>query len=391
MYVQGLLLLLAPAVHSMCVAKLPLTKELKLLRKWCNARGDEPARCAGVGTPDWASQAALNASALQLDFARLLSSQPGGLKEYCGMSVNHAFALYSTLRAVQPPVVVESGVLGGRGTWLIRHAVPTTRIFCLDPALQRNAWRDPSPLTTYFTDASFSDFGAIDWRALVPKRADRAAGLVVLDDHMSSVRRVAEAIREGFGHMFYEDNWKYFNHGVRDTETIGSDCYSFNTICSHPLPLPVGANGVAAMANSTVMYRDYFGTTTLLIPHREHEANLNFLLGHATAYVELPALFDACAHLGTHKVASAPTASRGPASLYSSGAQERVLRSRASLLSRSGALSLFGRIDLVSWSSYYPPYVRLAGNLSRTLLRETTPWRLGWRAHASRSVPLFSS
>ena len=131
------------------------------------------------------------------------------------MSINHVFALWTTLRALQPPVVVESGVLKGQGTWLIRQALPTVRIFSIDPVLLKNAWHDPSPLTTYFTGVKFADFGAHDWINLVPARADRARGIVVLDDHMSAVRRVAEIISAGFGHTFYEDNWKYFGNRQR--------------------------------------------------------------------------------------------------------------------------------------------------------------------------------
>ena len=42
--------------------------------------------------------------------------------------------------------------------------------------------------------------------------------------------------------------------------------------------------------------------------------------------------------------------------------------------------SLFGgRVELISWSSYYPAYVHLSPRLDTTLLQRTTPWRLGWR------------
>lgn len=368
-------LLCVTQAHTMCTAELSPSRELRLLHKWCEARGDEPTRCAGVGAPHWASQVTLNDSATHLEFARLLLSRPMGVKEYCGMSINHVFALWTTLRALQPPVVVESGVLKGQGTWLIRQALPTARIFSIDPVLLKDAWRDPSPLTTYFTGVKFADFGAHDWINLVPARADRARGIVVLDDHMSAVRRVAEIISAGFGHTFYEDNWKYF--GNRQRSPIGSDCYSFNTMCSRPLPLPLTQRNEPA--NASVLYKDHFGATQLRIPLPEHEANLAFVVAHGLAYVELPALFDVCSHLSHPPTLSKRQIERQPP-LFAAGRQPRPPRSRASLLTHSGMVSLFGgRVELISWSSYYPAYVHLSPRLDTTLLQRTTPWRLGWR------------
>jgi len=381
------LLALPAAARAMCANELSVAGELKLLRKWCEARGDEPTRCASVGVPSWADTNALNDSATQRSFLRLLAARPMGTKEYCGMSVNHVYAMWSTLRAVQPPVVVESGVLKGQGTWLIRQTLPSARIFCLDPSLMSDAWRDPSPLTTYLTERAFSDFGALKWAELVPDRRVRAASLVLLDDHMSAVRRVAEAIDAGFGHLFYEDNWKYFGNAQRSP--IGSDCYSFNTLCSWPLPLPLEAKPTrkrrtrGGAANQTVLYRDHFGRTVEPIRLGEHEANLAFLLGHATRYVEFPALFDACMHL-PHPRPSRRTTLAGEGTeqmLFSPGFRPRAPRSRAPLLAHAQVAALLGefgsRLELISWNSYYPPYVRLARRLNTSLLRYTTPWRLG--------------
>ena len=47
-------LLCVTQAHTMCTAELSPSRELRLLHKWCEARGDEPTRCAGVGAPHWA-------------------------------------------------------------------------------------------------------------------------------------------------------------------------------------------------------------------------------------------------------------------------------------------------------------------------------------------------
>ena len=51
------------------------------------------------------------------------------------ININHGFALWFTARKLRPPVVIESGVYHGLGTWLIRHfAGPDAHIINLDPS-----------------------------------------------------------------------------------------------------------------------------------------------------------------------------------------------------------------------------------------------------------------
>ena len=52
-----------------------------------------------------------------------------------GININHGFALWFTARKLRPPVVIESGVYHGLGTWLIRQgAGPDAHIINLDPS-----------------------------------------------------------------------------------------------------------------------------------------------------------------------------------------------------------------------------------------------------------------
>ena len=59
---------------------------------------------------------------------------------------------------------------------------------------------------TYLVGSHFIDFGEVSWRRLIPHDDDRAAALIILDDHMSAVKRVAQAIGFGFRHIWYDDN-----------------------------------------------------------------------------------------------------------------------------------------------------------------------------------------
>ena len=178
------------------------SRRQRLLENMCAGRGDDPTLCNRSSTPPaWASTRALTESID--DFVAILSRRPFE-RNVGGMGFNHLFSLWSTMRAIQPPVVVESGVFCGQGTWLIRETLPSARIVSIDPSMPPSAWFDNSSLTTYLNGTS--DFGSIDWPALVPSATDRAAGLVLLDDHMSAVRRVAEAVHAGFGHIWYDDN-----------------------------------------------------------------------------------------------------------------------------------------------------------------------------------------
>ena len=62
----------------------------------------------------------LNENFLQYidDFLRIYASKP--IKQNLGgMWINHSFALYSVLRAIEPKLVVESGVWKGHSTYII--------------------------------------------------------------------------------------------------------------------------------------------------------------------------------------------------------------------------------------------------------------------------------
>merc|ERR1712032_1732828 len=91
-------------------------------------------------------------------------------------------------------------------------------------------YRDESGHTHYYMDENFTDFGKLDWTNLIPVE-DRAATLVMLDDHQSCLRRVREALAHGFTHVWFDDNNNF----------RGADFYTLNQLCA---PLPDGVQSV---------------------------------------------------------------------------------------------------------------------------------------------------
>lgn len=137
-------------------------------------------------------------------FCQLLAARP--IRDNRGgMQAPHLFAVWFLARALQPAAIVESGVLKGQGTWMLRQACPDATIHCIDPDLSRVEFRDDRAI--YQTD----DFAASDWRHL-----DRERTLLVFDDHVNALDRVRQARKRGFRHMIFEDNYP---------ASIG-DCYS---------------------------------------------------------------------------------------------------------------------------------------------------------------------
>eukprot|EP00928_Gymnodinium_smaydae_P022192 TRINITY_DN18716_c0_g1_i1.p1 TRINITY_DN18716_c0_g1~~TRINITY_DN18716_c0_g1_i1.p1 ORF type:complete len:199 (+),score=34.50 TRINITY_DN18716_c0_g1_i1:64-660(+) len=137
-----------------------------------------PVRCP-MGNDLW-SRAALR-SALP-DFARLYAQRPVRNNVF-GMNVNHAFALWFTVLALQPKHIIESGVHRGLGTWLLRQAAgERANIYALDPMDAKHLRRegnflDASARTRYFIGDDFEDLARLNWTALIPQR-ERSETLV---------------------------------------------------------------------------------------------------------------------------------------------------------------------------------------------------------------------
>jgi hypothetical protein len=133
----------------------------------------------------------------------------------CGIRINHAIALFVSVRHLNPSLVVESGVNAGQSTYFIRAASPTTKIFAIDPldkaiCNQGTRWMDSSDLTTYFTGPKeFKDLVDFDWKGMADKHEiDPKTTLIFIDDHLNLLQRLPPLFEAGIRHVIVEDNYK---------------------------------------------------------------------------------------------------------------------------------------------------------------------------------------
>ncbi|MQM02902.1 hypothetical protein Taro_035670 [Colocasia esculenta] len=144
-----------------------------------------------------------------------------------GMGFDHSFGLWFTTRWLKPELMIESGAFKGHSTWVLRQAIPDTRIISLTPRHpEKYLNKGPAYVDgncTYFAGKDFIDFGSVDWRAIMQKHgvSDLSRVLVFFDDHQNELKRLKQALKAGFQHLVFEDNY--------DTGT--GDHYSLRQIC----------------------------------------------------------------------------------------------------------------------------------------------------------------
>ncbi|CAN6570734.1 unnamed protein product [Malus baccata var. baccata] len=144
-----------------------------------------------------------------------------------GMGFDHSFGLWFIVQWLKPDLMIESGAFKGHSTWVLRQAMPDTPIITLTPKhpgkfLKKGpAYVDGN--CTYFTGKDFLDFGNVDWGKVMKKNGitDLSRVLIFFDDHQNELKRVTQALKAGFQHIIFEDNY--------DTGT--GDHYSLRQIC----------------------------------------------------------------------------------------------------------------------------------------------------------------
>lgn len=159
--------------------------------------------CEAIGghrLPAWARRRELRESLPS--FLRVYKRRP--VKDNRGgMLIDHSFALYFIMRAVQPKVVIESGSFKGHSTWLIKQTLrKNARVISLDP----NFPLKRLPGVEYLVGKDFRDFAQINWQEL---GVDPASAVVLFDDHQSGFRRLNEAMAKGFRRMMFEDSYDF--------------------------------------------------------------------------------------------------------------------------------------------------------------------------------------
>lgn len=112
-----------------------------------------------------------------------------------GNGFNGCLQLFAIMRALEPRVIVESGVFRGLTTWIFRQACPDAAIYCFDPVLSGLQYRDDR--------ARYSE---ADWSAYDFVGVDLEHAVAFFDDHVSQARRVLEAHERGIRRLVFDDD-----------------------------------------------------------------------------------------------------------------------------------------------------------------------------------------
>ncbi|CAA6671618.1 unnamed protein product [Spirodela intermedia] len=144
-----------------------------------------------------------------------------------GMGFDHSFGLWFMVRWLKPDIMIESGAFKGHSTWVLRQAMPETRIISLSPRHpEKYLKKGPAYVDgncTYFAGKDFVDFGNVDWVKVLLMHgiSNLSRALIFFDDHQNELKRLKQALKAGFRHLIFEDNY--------DTGT--GDHYSLRQIC----------------------------------------------------------------------------------------------------------------------------------------------------------------
>ncbi|KAL6608010.1 hypothetical protein ACP70R_041073 [Stipagrostis hirtigluma subsp. patula] len=182
---------------------------------WCRSKTGK--------TVEWTSKDLLNGLE---EFVPIYETRPIKNNMY-GMGFDHSFGLWFMARWLRPELMIESGAFKGHSTWVLRQAMPNTRIISLSPRHpEKYLKKGPAYVDgncTYLAGKDFIDFGSVDWGKLLRNHgiSDPSKVLVFFDDHQSELKRLKQALKAGFRHLIFEDNY--------DTGT--GDHYSLRQIC----------------------------------------------------------------------------------------------------------------------------------------------------------------
>ncbi|MEM6521898.1 MAG: hypothetical protein AAF722_21505, partial [Cyanobacteria bacterium P01_C01_bin.70] len=146
-----------------------------------------------IGSAPW-SRAELEVALPE--FERLYELRP--IKDNTGgMKFPHMFATWFIAKYLAPPLIVESGIYKGQGTWLLEQACPTAKIISIDPRLSQRAYISDNNVS-YFD----RDFSELDWSNIETQSA-----LVFFDDHQNAYSRLQLCKWFGFRDVIFEDNY----------------------------------------------------------------------------------------------------------------------------------------------------------------------------------------
>ncbi|PWZ28339.1 DNA polymerase eta [Zea mays] len=121
---------------------------------------------------------------------------------------------------------------------------------------------------TYLDGKDFVDFGSIDWGRLLRNHgiSDSEKVLIFFDDHQSELKRLKQALKAGFRHLIFEDNYDtgtcdhYFLRHIYDPSYIrGCRREALATECCTPTANRGYRAGGQKQPATTVGHRDLYG------------------------------------------------------------------------------------------------------------------------------------
>ncbi|OIW15870.1 hypothetical protein TanjilG_04405 [Lupinus angustifolius] len=268
---------------------------------WCRSKHGK--------TVEWTSKDLLKGLE---EFVPIYETRPIKNNMY-GMGFDHSFGLWFMARWLKPDLMIESGAFKGHSTWVLRQAMPNTPIISLSPRHpEKYLKKGPAYVDgncTYFAGKDFVDFGSVDWPKVLHKHGivDHSRVLIFFDDHQNELKRVEQALKAGFHHVVFEDNY--------DTGT--GDHYSLRQICDQSYIRGGGhscfkdsdearirsrrkkfwekAVDIAELCGSDEAWwgvrgymRDNFNHSNKPISHPQHFQNSRFIESILDVYWELP-------------------------------------------------------------------------------------------------------
>jgi hypothetical protein len=144
-------------------------------------------------------------------FAEVYKARP--IKQnQCGVRINHALAIYTMLKNLQPDTIIESGVNAGQSTYFFRAAAPQAKIISIDPKMEGVCnegarWIDDTN-NVYLTGTNFKDLTEIDW-SNYGNITNNPKTVVFIDDHLPVLTRIPALLKSGFSNIIIEDNYMH--------------------------------------------------------------------------------------------------------------------------------------------------------------------------------------
>ena len=121
-----------------------------------------------------------------------------------GSGFHNAFWIYLFARALNPALIVESGVWKGHTTWLLSQACPTADLYGFDRSLKNLEY-----------DQLKAHLFEHDWNTFKFPEFEPDRSLIFFDCHVNHAQRLIEAKTKGFKHILFDDNppiQKIFSH-----------------------------------------------------------------------------------------------------------------------------------------------------------------------------------